>query len=416
LRNNPAIANRPPSQAQERVDGKPAALPLFAQAAQHHFESDAMKLTISKPISSSSFGAIVALSARKPAAMAFLLLAASLSAYPQSDTPTAQLNGGQSSLAPPTDEKRAAENKLELPEFHEAWNQLSIKGIGLQQYMELPGGTVDRPQFTREMVRLEWRPDDPVDLYISLPKGVLKPRVVLYLYGYPSDASRFTADDWCIGATQGGFAAVGFVSALTGERYRHRPLKEWFISELQESLAATTHDVQMILNYLQTRSDLNTDQVAMYAQGSGASIAVLAASVDSRISVLDLLNPWGDWPDWLKKSQWIDDNERASYLRPEFLEKVSGLDPVRFLPGLTQVVRLQQVKDDRITPTAARERMAASVPPGAAVLESDCWATYWKAWKEKRLWDWARERLKAKPVQSQAMPTTAPNTPNSATR
>lgn len=349
--------------------------------------------------------------------MAFLLLAASLIAYPQSDTAGAtQLNGGQSSLARPTEEKRATENKLAMPEFHEDWNQLSIKELGLYQYLELPGGTVDRPQFTREMVRLEWRPDDPVDLYISLPKGVRNPRVVLYLYGYPSDASRFTADDWCIGATRGGFAAVGFVSALTGERYRHRALKEWFISELQESLATTSHDVQMILNYLESRSDLNTDQVAMYAQGSGASIAVLAASVDSRISVLDLLNPWGDWPEWLKKSEWIDENERASYLRPEFLEKVSGLDPVRFLPRLTQVIRLQQVKDDRITPTAARERIAASMPPGAAVFESDSWATYWKAWKEKRLWDWARERLNAKPVQVQATPTTAPDRPNSATQ
>ena len=305
--------------------------------------------------------------------------------------------------------KNQSANNPVVPD-HEDWTKLSIKGLGLEQWAPaMPGGTVDRPQFTRELVRLEWRPDDPVDLYISLPKGVRKPRVVLYLYGYPSDASRFTADDWCNGAVQGGFAAVGFVSALTGERYRHRPLKEWFISELQESLATSTHDVQLVLNYLETRTDLNMDRVAMYGQGSGATIAILAASVDNRVSVLDLLNPWGDWPDWLKQSEWIPERERPNYLRPEFLETVAMLDPVKVLPRLTtQVVRVQQVKDDRITPRAARERIAKAIPRGATLFESDSWPMYWKAWKEKKLWDWAKDKLAPAAVQAQAVPKTGP--------
>jgi hypothetical protein len=288
--------------------------------------------------------------------------------------------------------------KLKLME-HEDWTKLSVESLGLRLSAPLPGGTVDRPQFTREIVRLQWRQADPVDLYISKPKGVQKPRVVLYLYGYPSDASRLTADDWCIGATKGGFAAVGFVSALTGERF-HAPwlMKQWFVGELQASLAITTHDVQMILNYLETRDDLNTDRVAMYAQGSGATIGILAASVDSRIKVLDLLNPWGDWPDWLKQSAWVPDNERAEYLRPEFLEKVAAFDPVQVLPKLkTPIVRLQQVKDDRITPTAAREKIAAALPRGAVFLQSNSWPEYLKEFKEQNLWGWVKDRLAGQP-------------------
>jgi hypothetical protein len=288
--------------------------------------------------------------------------------------------------------------KLNLVE-HEDWTKLSIKGLGLQSNTPLPGGVVDRPQFTREIVRLQWRHADPVDLYISMPKGVKKPRVVLYLYGYPSDASRLTADDWCAGATKGGFAAVGFVSALTGERF-HAPwlMKQWFVSELQASLAITTHDVQMILNYLETRSDLNIDRVAMYAQGSGATIGILAASVDPRIQVLDLLNPWGDWPDWLKQSGWVPDSERPEYLRPEFLEKVAGFDPVQVLPKLTTpVVRLQLVKDDRITPTVAREKIAAALPHTALFLQSDNWPEYMKTFKDQNLWGWVKEKLAGQP-------------------
>jgi hypothetical protein len=288
--------------------------------------------------------------------------------------------------------------KLNLME-HEDWTKLSIKGLGLQPNPPLPGGIVDRPQFTREIIRLQWRQSDPVDLYISMPKGIKNPRVVLYLYGYPSDASRLTNDDWCAGATKGGFAAVGFVSALTGERF-HAPwlMKQWFVGELKASLAITTHDVQMILNYLETRGDLNMDRVAMYAQGSGATIGILAASADPRIQVLDLLNPWGDWPDWLKQSAWVPENERSDYLRPEFLEKVAAFDPVQVLPKLTTpVVRLQQVKDDRITPTVAREKIAAARPRGAAFLQSDSWPEYMKTFKEQNLWGWVKEKLAGQP-------------------
>jgi len=288
--------------------------------------------------------------------------------------------------------------KLNLKD-HEDWTKLSIKGLGLHSSPPMSAGIADRPQFTREVVRLQWRQADPVDLYISMPKGVKNPRVVLYLYGYPSDASRLTSDDWCAGATKGGFAAVGFVSALTGERF-HAPwlMKQWFVSELQASLAITTHDVQMILNYLEARSDLNMDRVAMYAQGSGATIGILAASVDPRIQVLDLLNPWGDWPDWLQQSSWVPEKERPDYLRPEFLEKIADFDPVQVLPKLTTpVVRLQQVKDDRITPTVAREKIAAALPRGAASLLSNSWPEYMKAFKEQNLWGWVKEKLARQP-------------------
>jgi len=284
---------------------------------------------------------------------------------------------------------------------HEDWTKLSIKDLALVPSRPLSGiGTVDRPQFTREVVRLQWRQSDPVDVYISLPKDVKKPRVVLYLYGYPSDASRLTADDWSATATKDGFAAVGFVSALTGERFHApRPMKSWFVSELQESLATTTHDVQMILNYLETRGDLNMDRVAMYAQGSGATIGILAASVDPRIQVLDLLNPWGDWPDWLKLSEWVPENERPDYLRPEFVEKVAAFDPVQVLPKLkTPIVRLQQIKDDdRITPSVAREKIAAALPRGAASLLSNSWPDYMKMFKEQNLWGWVKEKLAGQP-------------------
>jgi hypothetical protein len=343
----------------------------------------------------STFGGCARVEFAKAHLVSLILLALSVCVCAQSAPPQSPSSQPAAQLPErPLSSGEVHDLKLKVME-HEDWTKLSIQGLGLQASPPMSAGIVDHPQFTQEIVRVQWRHADPVDLYISMPKGVKKPRVVLYLYGYPSDASRLTSEDWCAGATKGGFAAVGFVSALTGERF-HTPwrLNQWFVSELQASLAITTHDVQMILNYLATRDDLNMDRVAMYAQGSGATIAILAASVDSRIQVLDLLNPWGDWPDWLKLSAWVPDNERPNYLRPEFLENVAAFDPVQVLPKLTTpTVRLQQVKDDRITPTAAREKIASALPHRSAFLQSASWPEYLKAFKDQNLWGWVKEKL-----------------------
>jgi len=246
--------------------------------------------------------------------------------------------------------------------------------------------------YTRELVRLEWRRGDPIDIYIVKPQGIAKPKVILYLYGFPNDSDRFMDDGWCKRETKDGYAAVGFVSALTGVRFRNRPMKEWFISELLESMSSSTHDVQLILDYLQKRPDLSADQVGMFGQGSGASIAILAASVDPRIQALDLLNPWGDWPDWLHTSPVVPDQERDRYLTPEFLQKVTVVDPINYLPQLkNRALRVQQTMDDPESPTRAQIKVAAATPSGDLVQFKDAEA-HREAWKAHGLTGWLAEQ------------------------
>ena len=128
----------------------------------------------------------------------------------------------------------------------------------------------------------------------------------------------------------------------------------------------------MILNYLGTRGDLDMAHVGMFGQGSGASIAVLAAGADPRIKALDLLNPWGDWPVWLAKTSIIMDADRASLTRPAFEKSVAPLDPLLWLPRLKNCkVRLLQVKDDTVTPDACKAALAKAVPTGTPVVQYD---------------------------------------------
>ncbi len=254
--------------------------------------------------------------------------------------------------------------------FHEDWSSISLEKSTLDPDPPVRGLRDDIPgtNFIRELWQVSWRPADPLDLYIILPKGVTKPPVILYLYSYPANTNRFKDNNWCQAATSGGYAAVGFVSALTGHRAEYRPPNQSFVSELQESLATSAHDVQMILNFLATRGDLDMNRVGMYGEGSGGSIAILAAATDPRIKALNVLNPWGDWPDWLAKSKVVPEDQRATYSKPDFLARVAPLDPVLWLPKVkSSSVRIDNVRSTPLTPQVVQEKIEAVAPDSALI-------------------------------------------------
>jgi hypothetical protein len=221
-----------------------------------------------------------------------------------------------------------------------------------------------------------------------------KPPVMLYLYSYPSETDRFRDNGYCDRITNGGIAAIGFVSSLTGHRYHSRPMKQWFVSELQEALASSVHDVQMILDYLSTRDDLDLSKVGMFGEGSGGSIAILSAATDSRLQTIDVLDPWGDWPDWMAKSLIIPEEERPNYVKPEFLKKIAPLDPVAWLPKLkTEHIRIQQVMDDTTTPKAAKEQIDAAAPKSAQLVNYDDLKQFFGSASGGRIFLWSKAQL-----------------------
>jgi cephalosporin-C deacetylase-like acetyl esterase len=279
------------------------------------------------------------------------------------------------------------------PLADEDWSSISIPHNLRKGAPPLVAERDDYPTFVREMIELEWRPGDAIHLILILPKGQPKPPVILYLYSYPSETDRFLDDDFCKFLAQNGFAAAGFVSALTGQRYHSRGMKEWFISELQESIGSSVHDVQMILNYLAGRGDVDTTRAGMFGEGSGAAIAILAAAADPRIKALDLVDPWGDWPDWLAKSPLVPDNERADYLKPEFLKKVAPLDPVKWFGQVKVPVRLQYLGEHFVTPQIARDRIVAASPPQTKVISHQDAVAQYKAAK-LQFFDWIKGQLR----------------------
>jgi dienelactone hydrolase len=285
----------------------------------------------------------------------------------------------------------------------EDWNTLAIPSELLVP-APAPPLKVSTPKYTREFIQLIWRPRDIINLYVIKPVGVAKPPVIVYLYSFPTDTSRFKQDEFDQTVTENGFAAVGFVSALTGERFHDRPMKEWFVSDLQEALGSSVHDVQLILNYLTKRGDLDMTRVGMFGDGSGASIAILSAATDPRIQAVDLFDAWGDWPDWLAHSSLIQlEDERADYLKPEFLKTVENLDPVKYLPQLTkQKVRLQYLKSDHVTPDAAKTRVLAAAPASATIVQYESQKDFMAEMiTSKKIFDWIQQQVVTPTVAAQ---------------
>ena len=251
---------------------------------------------------------------------------------------------------------------------HEDLASPALSSSQLKAVQPLAEVVIDKPRYTVELLQLQWRTGDPIDLYVMKPKRVANPPVILYLYGYPTDTDIFRNDDYDALVTENGFAAVGFVSALTGHRYHDRPMKEWFLSELQESLAKSAHDVQMVLTYLASRGDLDMNRVGMFAQGSGASIAILASAVDPRIKVLEVMDPWGDWPTWMATSPFVPEDEREQYLKPQFLNALHPLEPVDLLPRIqAKKVRLDLQLFETATPQAAKGELRAAAPASSNI-------------------------------------------------
>jgi len=292
----------------------------------------------------------------------------------------------------------------------EDWSTPSLAKSNLKPTRPLMFADNTHPAYTVELLQMQWRPADAIDLYVMTPKGVTKPPVILYLFGYPTDTDMFKNEEFQSEVTRDGFAAVCFVSALTGQRYHTRPMKEWFLSELQESLGKSAHDVQMVLNYLASRGDVDMDRVGMFGQKSGGSIAILASAVDPRIKVLDVLDPWGDWPTWMAKSPFVPEEERPNFVKPEFLEKAATLEPVDWLPKVqAKKFRFQDAVFENNTPKSSKEKLRAAVPAGTKVVLYQTEKEFEAAFPNNSVnLAWMKHELNALPKSSAVANATSP--------
>jgi len=299
-------------------------------------------------------------------------------------------------------------------DFHEDWTSIKLDSSTLQLKEALVGDHLTFSSFTRESIRLKWRPSDPIDLYLAIPKDGEKPPLVNDIYGCPTDLRRYNDEGWYSRITSGGVAAAAFVPPLAGPRlHAPRPMNQNYLSQLPESIASLTHDIQMLINYLSSRKDLNLDlnHIGIFATGSGATAAILAAATDTRIIAIDLLNPWGDWPDWMPKSELLGFVDCNMCNKPESLESLAPLDPVKWLPTLkTPYVRIRHFPNNGQTPNMAQDKIESVTPKSADLVKFDSIVEFNRSASGGRTFDWVKGALKFE-IEAQAPKSAAQKPP-----
>ena len=229
--------------------------------------------------------------------------------------------------------------------------------------------TADRPKFTRQLVRVNWRLGDDIVLFIVRPKAVKRPPVQIFLYGFPQGAeTRFLDDTFCANATSNGAAVIGFESQLTGNRYHNVPMKEWFVSKLDMCMDDTVEDVRQIVRYIKSLPDLDATRIGMLGVGSGGSVALMAAAHEPAIRVVQVLNPWGNWPEWIAKCKEVIPADKPKFLTKKYLASVAKFEPTEEVKklGRTQVTFIT-VESEKNFPNAVRDKFFANLPKNVTV-------------------------------------------------
>src|ERR1700733_14712603 len=85
-----------------------------------------------------------------------------------------QLEPASPPVADPSDKRFAG--------VHEDWTTPSLVTSNLRPVRPLIGYSNDEGKYTVDLVRMQWRWGDPIDLYVMKPNGTKKPAVIVYLY------------------------------------------------------------------------------------------------------------------------------------------------------------------------------------------------------------------------------------------
>ena len=83
-------------------------------------------------------------------------------------------------------------------------------------------------------------------------------------------------------------------------------------------------------------------------------------------------------------------------MKPEFLKKIAGLDPVDWLPRVkTATVRVQISEPDTITPTAAQKAIAGAVPGTMTLVRYKDGKQLYDALALGKTFDWIKAQVSA---------------------
>jgi hypothetical protein len=127
----------------------------------------------------------------------------------------------------------------------------------------------------------------------------------------------------------------------------------------------------------------------------------VVAAEDPRIKVLDVLDPWGDWPTWIATSPFVPDDERADYMKPEFFKKAATLETLEWLPKIqAKAFRFQQNVFEADTPKPIKQKLREAAPHGTTFVQYQTMEEFKAAFPKSTNLDWVKRQLKSLPAET----------------
>ena len=243
--------------------------------------------------------------------------------------------------------------------------------------------TTDRPQYMREKFSFNGYRDDRVPALLMLPKDRPGPfPCVIFLHGI-GQRKEFVDEDFggktvAEFFTKEGFAFATFDQLMQGERKLQNKSVLETVNAFRVRPAHTVNDTRRLIDYLDTRPDIDANRIYLSGASYGAITGATAAAFDKRIRAVVLTYGGGNIPKMLKARMVAEEiNKRGPYMLPVQIlgwYLLSAADPLNYIGDIApRPVLIQNGTDDGLiaTPAAKAFQEAAKEPKTIKIYEGD---------------------------------------------
>lgn len=222
--------------------------------------------------------------------------------------------------------------------------------------------------FLKERVEFQARPGDMVPTLITLPpdykEGDPKLPCILFLHG--SGQKKDFLEKISTPMNAGGFAMASFDQLGCGERKNGDGILYGARTYLQRA-GKTVLDARRLIDYLQTRPEIDPDRIYLVGASYGAITGTVFASQDKRIKAAVLVVGGGNIPVMLD-APMIKDNVPGpvhAIAKPLVAFLMDVADPIHHAPNVapTPVLMQNGSEDILVSPEAGEELYAALSDP-----------------------------------------------------
>lgn len=241
----------------------------------------------------------------------------------------------------------------------------------------------ERPQYMREKIYFNGFRGGRVPALLMRPKDQEGPYpCVIFLHGI-GQKKEFVDEDFggktvAEFFTKEGFAFATFDQLMQGERKLQDKSAWATVNAFRTRPAYTVGDARRMIDYLETRSDIDADRIYLSGASYGAITGATAAAFDPRVRAVVLTYGGGNIPEMLKARMVAGEiNRHGPYMLPAQIlvwYLMSAADPLHYIGDIApRPVLIQNGTDDCLIAAASARAFqeAAREPKTVTIYEGD---------------------------------------------